>query len=90
MWTGLLRLPTRFSGGVTLSMLIQSGFCLTPGNSLHVEQPSASEGKNSSLISQLLFTKYHSGDQVKKTKMGRTRGTYGGEERCIQGFSGET
>jgi hypothetical protein len=32
----------------------------------------------------------HSGDQVKKTEMGRTCGTYGGEERCIQGFSGET
>jgi hypothetical protein len=23
-------------------------------------------------------------------EMGRTCGTYGGEERCIQGFSGET
>jgi hypothetical protein len=33
---------------------------------------------------------YHSGDQVKKTEMGRTCGTYGGEERCILGFSGET
>jgi hypothetical protein len=33
---------------------------------------------------------YHSGAQVKKTEMGRTCGTYGGEERCIQGFSGET
>jgi hypothetical protein len=31
-----------------------------------------------------------SGDQVKKTEMGRTCGTYGGEERCIQGFSGDT
>jgi hypothetical protein len=38
----------------------------------------------------LLLTKYHSGDQVKKTEMGRTCGTYGGEERRIQGFSGET
>jgi hypothetical protein len=28
--------------------------------------------------------------EVKKTEMGRTCGTYGGEERCIQGFSGET
>jgi hypothetical protein len=28
--------------------------------------------------------------QVKKTEMGRTCGTCGGEERCIQGFSGET
>ena len=25
-----------------------------------------------------------------KTEMGRTCGTYGGEETCIQGFSGET
>jgi hypothetical protein len=25
-----------------------------------------------------------------RTEMGRTCGTYGGEERCIQGFSGET
>jgi hypothetical protein len=38
----------------------------------------------------LLLTKYHLGDEVKKTEMGRTCGTYGGEERCIQGFSGET
>jgi hypothetical protein len=27
---------------------------------------------------------------VKKTEMGRTCGTYRGEKRCIQGFSGET
>jgi hypothetical protein len=27
---------------------------------------------------------------VYTTEMGRTCGTYGGEERCIQGFSGET
>jgi hypothetical protein len=32
----------------------------------------------------------HSGDQVKKTEMGRTCGTYEGEKRWIQGFSGET
>jgi hypothetical protein len=32
---------------------------------------------------------YHSGDQVKKTEMGRTCGTYGREERCIQDFSVE-
>jgi hypothetical protein len=30
----------------------------------------------------------NSGDQVKKTEMGRTCGTYGKEERCIQGVSG--
>jgi hypothetical protein len=41
-------------------------------------------------LCSVLLTKYHSGDQVKKTEMGRTCGTYGGEERCIQGFSGET
>jgi hypothetical protein len=29
----------------------------------------------------VLLIKYHSGDQVKKTEMGRTCGTYGGEER---------
>jgi hypothetical protein len=28
--------------------------------------------------------------EVKKTEMGRTCGTYRGEERCIQGFNGET
>jgi hypothetical protein len=38
----------------------------------------------------VLLTKYHSGDEVKKTEMGRTCGTDGGGERCIQGFSGET
>jgi hypothetical protein len=27
---------------------------------------------------------------VKKTEMGVACSTYGGEERCIQGFSGET
>jgi hypothetical protein len=26
----------------------------------------------------------------RECEMGRTCGTYGGEERCIQGFSGET
>jgi hypothetical protein len=44
----------------------------------------------SAVSEYLLLTKYHSGDQVKKTEMGRTCGTYGGEERCIQGFNGET
>jgi hypothetical protein len=34
--------------------------------------------------------KYHSCDQAKKTEMGRTCDTYGGDERCIQGVSGET
>jgi hypothetical protein len=41
-------------------------------------------------LCSVLLTKYHSSDQVKKTEMGRTYGMYGGKERCIQGFSGET
>jgi hypothetical protein len=36
----------------------------------------------------LFLTKCHSGDQVKKTEMVRACSTYGGEERCIQNFSG--
>jgi hypothetical protein len=45
---------------------------------------------NAVLCYTLKCVSVHSGDQVKKTEMGRTCGTYGGEERCIQGFSGET
>jgi hypothetical protein len=44
----------------------------------------------STQLCSVLLTKYHSDDQVKKTEVGRTCGTYEGEERCIQGFSGET
>jgi hypothetical protein len=32
-------------------------------------------------LCSVLLTKYNSGDQIKKTEMGRTCGTYGGEER---------
>ena len=38
----------------------------------------------------LYFSPDYSGDQVKKTEMGRIYSTYGGEEKCMQGFSGET
>jgi hypothetical protein len=38
----------------------------------------------------MLFTKYHSGDQVKKNEMGRVCSTYGGEERYIRGLAGKT
>jgi hypothetical protein len=41
------------------------------------------------LLCFVLLTKNLSGDEVKKTEMGRTCGAYGGEKRCIQGFSGE-
>jgi hypothetical protein len=33
---------------------------------------------------------YHSREQIKNNEMGKACGTYGGEERCIQSFSGET
>jgi hypothetical protein len=32
------------------------------------------------------WTKQHSGGEIKKTEMGRTCGTYRGEERCIRGL----
>ena len=32
---------------------------------------------------------YYSGDKIKRKKMGRTCGKYGGEEMCIHGFGGE-
>jgi len=37
----------------------------------------------------LLLTKYYSGDQT-KNEMGKGCSMYGGEEKCIQGFGGET
>ena len=38
----------------------------------------------------VLLTKHHSGDQIKKTKLGRACSMYGGEDRHIQGFGRET
>jgi hypothetical protein len=37
----------------------------------------------------VLLTKYYSGDQITK-EMGRVRGTYGGEKRCLQGIGLES
>ena len=31
-----------------------------------------------------------SGDQIEKNEVGRAFSTYGGEDRCIQDFGGET
>ena len=31
-----------------------------------------------------------SGDKIEKNEIGRACSAYGGEERCIQGFGGET
>ena len=33
---------------------------------------------------------YCAGDKIEKNEMGGTCGTYGGRERCAQGFGGET
>jgi hypothetical protein len=41
-------------------------------------------------LCSVLLTKYRLGDRVKKPEMGRTCSMYGREERCIQGFNGET
>jgi hypothetical protein len=38
----------------------------------------------------VLLTRYYSGDQIEKNEMGGACSTYGGEERCMQGFGGET
>jgi hypothetical protein len=37
-----------------------------------------------------LYTKYYSGDQIKKNDMDGACNTCQGEERCVQGFGGET
>jgi hypothetical protein len=40
-------------------------------------------------LCSVLLTKYYSGDQLKRNKMGRACSTYGRYERCIQGFGGK-
>jgi hypothetical protein len=37
-----------------------------------------------------LYSKYCSDNQIEKNEAGGACSTYGGEERCIQGFGGET
>jgi hypothetical protein len=44
--------------------------------------------KNSFMICML--AKYYSVDRIMKNEMGGTCGTYGGQERCVHGFDGET
>jgi hypothetical protein len=34
--------------------------------------------------------KYYLGNQIEKNEMGAARSTYGGKERCIQDFGGDT
>jgi hypothetical protein len=38
----------------------------------------------------VLLAQYCAGDKIKKNEMGGACSTYGGEERRIQGFGGET
>jgi hypothetical protein len=38
----------------------------------------------------LFLTKYYSGDQTKKNKVGEACSKYGGGERCLNSFGGET
>jgi len=38
----------------------------------------------------VLLTQYYASDKIKKNEMGRACGTYGGGERPVQGFGGET
>jgi hypothetical protein len=45
---------------------------------------------NEELYALYSSTKYHSGDQIKKTEMERAFSIYGEEQRCIKSFNGET
>jgi hypothetical protein len=38
----------------------------------------------------LYSTMYYSADQIKKNVMGGEYSTYGGEQKCVQDFGGET
>jgi hypothetical protein len=38
----------------------------------------------------VLIAKYYSGNQIEKNEMSGACSTYGGKERCIQDFGGET
>jgi hypothetical protein len=37
----------------------------------------------------MISTEYYLSDQIKKNEIGRACGTYGGQERCRQGFGEE-
>jgi hypothetical protein len=40
--------------------------------------------------SEVLALEYRAGDKIEKNDMGGACSTYGGRERCVQGFGGET
>jgi hypothetical protein len=41
-------------------------------------------------LNDLLLTQYCSGNEIEKNEMGGACSTYGGEERRVHGFGGET
>jgi hypothetical protein len=41
-------------------------------------------------LESVLLTQYCAGDKIEKNEMGGACSAYGGEERCVQGFGGET
>ena len=42
------------------------------------------------VVDSILLTQCCAGDKIEKNEMGGTCDTYGGRERCAQGFGGET
>ena len=42
------------------------------------------------ILCYIFLTQYSAGDKNEKNEMGGACGTYGGRERCAQGFGGET
>jgi hypothetical protein len=42
------------------------------------------------VYSLVLITKYYLGNKIEKNEMGGACSTYGGKDRCIQDFGGET
>jgi hypothetical protein len=42
------------------------------------------------MVCDIMLTKYYSGDQIKKNKMGGACSTYQEQERYMQGLGGET
>jgi hypothetical protein len=53
---------------------------------LHICRTVLAEILTSAALCSVLLTKYHSGDQVKKTEVGRTCGTYGGKGEVHTGL----
>jgi len=48
-------------------------------------------GENYILRSLMICApQYCSGDEIEKNEIGGASSLYGGEERCVQGFGGET